>query len=143
MGYMRGFLAKLQYKFAIFMQGRYGPDALYRAMLVAYVVLLVLQLITRWWPIGLLEWLLLCWMLFRVFSMNIAARQKENAAWLRVFEKVRSWWRLTRNRWRDRRTHVYRRCPHCQAVVRLPRSKKGDRVCNCPRCRTDFPVKIR
>ena len=143
MGYMRGFLAKLQYKFALFMQGRYGPDQLYRALLVVYAVVLVLHLLTRWWPLSILEWLILVWMLFRCFSKNTIARQKEIAAWLRLEGRVRSFWRLTKNRWRDRHTHVYRHCPHCKVVVRLPRSKKGDRVCNCPHCRRDFPVKIR
>lgn len=142
MGYMRGFFAKLQYKFAVFMQGRYGTDALYKAMMILYVVLLVLHVFTRFWPLSLLIWVLLGWMMFRCFSKNIPARQRENATWLRFTQWCRGKWRLMKNRWRDRRTHVYRTCPHCRAVIRLPRTKKGERVCNCPRCRKDFSVKI-
>ena len=144
---MRGFFSRLLYKFACFMRGRNGADNLYRASLVVFLILTIVRLFVFWMPLALalyvLSGLLVVWMLFRCFSRNLAARRRENEWWLRQTRRVRSWWKLLRNRWRDRRTHVYRRCPYCDAVVRLPRLKKGKRVCNCPRCRRDFGVKIR
>ncbi len=143
MGNGNGFFSRLQYRLAVFMQGRYGPDQLYRAMLVLYAVLLVFHVLTRRTAFLVAEWVILVLLLWRCFSRNIAARQKENALWLRFCGRCREKARLLRCRFRDRRTHVYRTCPHCHAVVRLPRAQKGSKVCNCPRCRRDFPVRIR
>ena len=143
MGNGNGFFSRLQYRLAVFMQGRYGPDQLYRAMLVLYAVLLVFHVLTRWTVFLVAEWVILVLLLWRCFSRNIAARQKENALWLRLCGRCREKARLLRCRFRDRRTHVYRTCPHCHAVVRLPRAHQGSKVCNCPRCRRDFPVRIR
>ena len=143
MGNGNGFFSRLQYRLAVFMQGRYGPDQLYRAMLVLYAVLLVFHVLTRRTAFLVAEWVILVLLLWRCFSRNIAARQKENALWLRLCGRCREKARLLRCRFRDRRTHVYRTCPHCHAVVRLPRAQKGSKVCNCPRCRRDFSVRIR
>ena len=143
MGNGHGFFNRLQYRLAVFMQGRYGPDQVYRAMLVLYAVLLLGHVLTRWFGLVIAEWVLLGVILWRCFSRNIPARQRENALWLRFCGRCREKVRLLRCRFRDRRTHVYRTCPHCRAVVRLPRTRKGSRVCNCPRCRRDFSVRIR
>ena len=43
---------------------------------------------------------------------------------------------------RDRKTHVYRRCPVCKTVLRLARTP-GDKGVNCPSCRGHFSVKIK
>lgn len=144
---MRGFFSRLAYKFACFMQGRNGADSLYRAMFVAFLIVAVVRWFVFWKPLAIALWALsgalVFGMLFRCFSRNLYARRRENEWWLRLTRRVRGWGKLMRNRWRDRRTHVFRRCPFCDAVVRLPRTKKGKRVCNCPRCRRDFGVKIR
>ena len=39
------------------------------------------------------------------------------------------------------REHVYKKCPHCRAQLRLPRKKGEHDVC-CPRCKVTFSVKI-
>ena len=46
------------------------------------------------------------------------------------------------HRIRDRKTHVYRRCPVCKNVLRLPR-EVGDHGVNCPVCHGHFSVKIK
>ncbi len=132
-------------KLARFMIGRYGAtgyDALAKASHIALIVLAALNLFIRHFSISLLFWGLFSYTLFRFFSRNFAARQKENAAFLRFFGRIRSFFTLTARRFRERKTNVYRKCPSCKATIRLPR-KKGAHSVVCPRCKTKFEVKIR
>ena len=125
-----------------FFAGRYGLDTLGKAQLFVYFALFLVNLFVQSWIVTLLELAMLIWWMMRVLSRNIAARVRENNWFLDHTARVRRWGRLQKNRWRDRKTHVYRTCPHCHAVVRLPKSKRGRHACDCPRCRREFSVKI-
>ena len=120
-----------------FMYGRYGGnDALNKTLLWGYLIILFVGALTglEWlWYIGFVA---LAWGIFRMFSRNIAKRQKENLTFLRLRGKFL----VPFTRLKDRE-HVYRTCPHCKATVRLPRKKGKHTVC-CPKCRKDFNVKI-
>lgn len=129
-------------RLAQFFAGRYGLDALGKCLLVVYFVLVVVNSFVGFWPLLLLELALMVLWLWRVLSRNIPARVRENEWFLNHTTGLCRFWRLQQNRWRDRKTHVYRTCPHCKAVVRLPKSKKGSHACDCPRCRREFSVKI-
>ena len=48
----------------------------------------------------------------------------------------------TLRRIRDRKTHVYRSCPVCKSVLRLPRTS-GEHGVNCPACHGHFMVRIK
>ena len=48
---------------------------------------------------------------------------------------------LQKSKHRDRKTHVFRKCPACKSVLRLPR-QKGKHTVRCPRCQHRFDVKI-
>ena len=76
---------------------------------------------------------------FRFFSKNIRARQKENAFFTGFFKKIKGFFKLQKDRFRDRKTHIYRKCPHCKIVLRLPR-RKGKNAVVCPKCRERFFV---
>lgn len=80
------------------------------------------------------------YLIFRLFSKNISARRRENELFLSVLRKIKSPFTLFKNRIKDRKTHIYRKCPHCKAVLRLPK-KKGKNSVICPRCRERFYVK--
>ena len=43
---------------------------------------------------------------------------------------------------RDRKTHVFRRCPVCKKLLRLPRTE-GEHGVNCPSCRAHFSLKTK
>lgn len=133
-------------RLARFMAGRYGVDALYRFTMWTCVALVLVSLFLRPFPVAYLilssvETLLFIWTLFRCFSRNIEARQRENIRFWRIRERVRGFFRLCKNRRRDRKTHVYKKCPHCRSTLRLPK-QKGRHSVRCPRCRTLFSVKI-
>ncbi|MBR5515382.1 MAG: hypothetical protein IKU52_04190 [Clostridia bacterium] len=56
--------------------------------------------------------------------------------------KINGFLKLSKNKFRDRKTHVYRQCPCCKANLRLPKAK-GIHTVKCPRCFARFEVKGR
>ncbi len=124
-----------------FMIGRNGADALSRGLLMLYLIVCVLNLFLRSYIVYALGYAIIIYSLFRMFSRNLPARRRENAWYLRVKGKVTGFFKLQKNKWRDRKTHAYRKCPACKSVLRLPR-QKGKHTVNCPRCHNRFQVKI-
>ena len=124
-----------------FMYGRYGTDTLGKVLLIAYFVLVVVHTVLTFFVESLvldaIVWLVsmtLVVIIFgRMFSKNIAKRQREN-------QRFCSFFKLRKNMLRDRKTHVYRKCPKCHAVLRLPRNK-GKHFVVCPRCKNRFSVR--
>lgn len=125
-----------------FMYGRYGSDQLNNALLWSYAVLVIVYMVVFLFvegnPFVYLAYLLLSWTIigiaiFRFMSRNIAKRRREN-------EKFTGFFKLMKNKRRDRKTHVYRKCPACRAVLRLPKAK-GRHTVVCPRCKNRFSVK--
>ncbi len=130
-----------------FMYGRYGGDTLNKVLLWVYVFVVVAYWVASllisptalrtkqilWLCYILVSTLLIVWIFFRMFSRNIVKRRQEN-------DRFCGFFKLLRNRARDRKTHVYRKCPQCRAVLRLPRAK-GRHYVVCPRCRKRFRVK--
>ena len=134
-------MGKLKNKLYRFMYGRYGNDALNKFLTWVYfgwvVALSIVSLFVDSVWFSVFYWLsslaLMIWLFSRMFSKNIAARRKEN-------ERFCGFFRLQKNKRRDRKTHVYRKCPECKAVLRLPKSK-GKHFVVCPRCKNRFKVK--
>ena len=131
-----------------FMYGRYGADRLGNVLIISYGVILVahtvLSLVMRvvkptfnmfWIDLGVMavSLTLIYFSAFRMFSRNIAKRRREN-------EKFCGFFILRRNKFRDRKTHVYRKCPSCKAVLRLPKAK-GKHSVICPRCKNRFTTR--
>ena len=134
-------MGKLKNKFYRFMYGRYGTDTLSKVLLWVYLAFIVICSVVSffvdsiWFSVfyyvGTVA--MIIWMFFRMFSRNIAARRREN-------DKFCGFFKLRRNKFRDRKTHVYRKCRNCNAVLRLPKAK-GKHFVVCPRCKNRFEVK--
>ena len=121
------------------MYGRYGADAFGRALLWVYLAVALASIFFR--PLYILATVLMVWMVFRILSKNIYKRQQENLKYLKLAGKVKGFLTLQKNKARDRKTHRYRKCPYCKAILRLP-NKKGKHTVCCPKCKKDFKVKI-
>jgi hypothetical protein len=134
-------MAKFKAWFISFMNGRYGIDRLGNVLLWTCVGLAVVNIFASSPVIYAIQTLLLIWAVFRFFSRGYEKRRAENAAFLRFFGKIKAFFKLRRDMFRDRSTHVYKKCPHCKATVRLPKSK-GEHTVRCPRCSDRFTVKI-
>ena len=124
-----------------FMYGRYGGDTLNKVLIWVYAIWIILcsviALFTDSIWFSLFYWVstlgMVIWIFSRMFSRNIAARRREN-------ERFCGFFKLRKNKIRDRKTHVYRKCKHCRAVLRLPKAK-GKHFVVCPRCKARFEVK--
>lgn len=116
---------KLGEKFRGFMYGRYGSDKLSAFLLIVGLVLCLVSSFSRLYFLGYLAYLPLIWAIFRMYSRNIYARQRENQKFLQIFVRLR-----------DRRNRYFS-CPRCHQAVRVPRGK-GRIVIRCPSCGERF-----
>lgn len=132
-------------KLAQFMIGRYGArgfDKLGTALFIVGFSACFIGLFFR----GTVSYILfgvqgacyLC-LIFRLLSRNVYARQKENAAFCGFWEKIKGFFKLQKNRVKDRGEFVYKKCPKCSAVLRLP-ATPGEHTVKCPRCGERFGV---
>ena len=134
-------MKKIKEKLYRFMYGRYGVDTLSKVMVWAYLGVVICFTIAALFVdsiwLSLIQYVstsaMLIWIFFRMFSRNVAARRREN-------EKFCGFFKLRRNKFRDRKTHVYRKCHACGAMLRLPKAK-GKHFVVCPRCNKRFEVK--
>ena len=123
--------------------GMYGTDKLNKVLTYVYFALVLVGTIVGLFVSSLWFYLayyavitaMIVWIFFRIFSKNIEARRREN-------ERFCNFWKLRKNKRRDRKTHVYKKCPACKAVLRLPRAK-GKHTVVCPKCARRFDVKSR
>ena len=116
--------------FRNFMIGRYGSDKLNIYLLGAGIVLMLLGSIfggkvplMSW--CSLLSYVPLFWCIFRMYSRNIEARRRENAAFVNFFNHLKD------------KDHRYFRCPRCHQTVRVPRGR-GKINIRCPKCSERF-----
>jgi ssDNA-binding Zn-finger/Zn-ribbon topoisomerase 1 len=100
-----------------FFSGRYGTDRLNQTLLIGSVALLLLgtlggKYLASWLSVfNVLAYVPLVWCMVRMFSRNMEARRRENAAFLRFFSRLRD------------KEYRYFRCPKCRQTVRVPRGK--------------------
>ena len=116
--------------FRNFMIGRYGSDKLNTHLLGAGIVLMLIGAIfgkrfalASW--CSLLSYIPLFWCIFRMYSRNIEARRRENAAYFNYFNRLKD------------KEHRYFRCPRCHQTVRVPRGR-GKINIRCPKCSERF-----
>ena len=132
---------KFKEKLLAFYRSIYGVDQL---NLFILIVAIVVSLIGRLLDIPFTSFLYLAlvvlW-LFRFFSKNFVLRSNENRKYLEIISAFKKRVDFEKRRYADRKTHVYRKCKHCKANVRLPR-KKGLHTVKCPKCSERFEVKI-
>ncbi len=131
---MKNWLEKLGYKMASFMYGRYGNDALTKFLLIAAVILMVISWIPRLGWVYLLALAVMIWSLYRSLSRKFDKRRRELDRYLKIKKPIVNFFKLRRNKWRDRKTHVYFKCKKCKAVLRVPKGK-GSIVVICTRCK--------
>ena len=131
---MRSFFQRLGYKMASFMYGCYGSDALTKFLLILALILMVISWIPHLGLVYLLALAVIIWSLFRTFSRRFDKRRRELDRYLKIKNGITNFFKLRRNIWRDRKTHVYFKCKKCKAVLRVPKGK-GSIVVICTRCK--------
>lgn len=139
---MKGFFQRIGAALRRFMYGRNGSDGICLVLMWTYLGLWLTSVVIAAFGLELVSVIVWClqaavlaYWVFRIFSRNVTKRRRE-------VDRFFGFFRSKRNRFRDRKTHVYKKCPHCRAMLRLPRKKGRHTVC-CPACRERFSVKIR
>ena len=120
------------------MYGRYGGDKFSLFLLVIALILSVAG--SFFWPLALVADAIFLYVLFRMFSRNHAARQREYHAFLRFWTPVENWFKFQVTRFRERKHYKYFRCPRCKQRLRAPRGKGKIQV-TCQKCRNVFVKK--
>ena len=134
-------MGKFTNKLAGFFYGRYGSDTLNKVLTAIYLVWLivfsVVDIFVKSVIFSIIGWVVslafFFTVMFRMMSRNIMARRREN-------DKFCGFFKLRKNKFRDRKTHVYRKCKSCKAVLRLPKAK-GKHFVVCPKCKSRFEVR--
>ena len=128
-------------KYSQFMIGRYGVDDLFY-FFMAFLI------ITGFFPFRIfgkvlfvIRLLVFAFAIYRYFSRNFTARQKENTLFLKLFGPVKKELKYQFGRIVNIKKYRYRRCPKCHQQLRLP-IKKGKHTVECPSCHHEFETHI-
>ena len=122
-----------------FMKDRSGIDELYKFLRLICFVLLVINTFVSNNIIRLFEVLLIVIIFYRYMSKNIKLRKKENDKYLEIKDKIIKLFDYNKKKYKDRNTHMYKKCPKCKQKIRLP-LKKGKHTVKCPNCGNRFDV---
>ncbi len=133
---------KLRQKIEKFMYGRYGNDKFGMFLLYVSLILMIINAFFANLVLYFLYLFIFGYCVFRILSRNINKRYMENQKFEKISRKVISYFKLKRSIWRDRKTHVYTKCPRCRINIRLPK-KAGKHQVKCPKCNTVFDFKCR
>jgi len=125
-----------------FMYGRYGMDELGKLLIITYFVFVIANIFINSIYFYIISLVIALLFTLRVFSRAVHVRKKENDRYLKIRKDIKNFFVLQKSRFKDRKTHIYRRCPSCGAVLRLLRRKeKGENSVKCPRCSHSFKVR--
>ena len=122
-----------------FMAGRYGTDQLNNTMIIAYVVLYLISIFTRWSVLYWIALVLVFVTLVRTMSRQLDRRRAENAKFLQLVRPLNRKLKTLKVRIRDK-DHRYFKCPNCKQQMRVPRGK-GRITVHCRSCGATFEEK--
>ncbi|MEG1426858.1 MAG: hypothetical protein RSC76_04135 [Oscillospiraceae bacterium] len=128
-------------KLARFMMGRYGSDKLNIVLLVTGMVISLVSQLIRFFPLIFISYFLFGYALFRTFSRNIGARQKEYYSFLKLWTPIEKWFKMRKMVFAGRKTYRYFRCPNCKQQLRAPKGK-GKIQITCQKCHKEFIKKV-
>lgn len=113
-----------------FFSGRNGFDELGRVLLWASLIGMLLGLLFGVSALVFLALIVLCYGCIRAFSRKADKYQAQNQQFI-------AWKRRCAQRFRERKTHKYFRCPKCRQYLRVPRGK-GKISITCRSCGEKF-----
>lgn len=124
-----------------FFYGRNGNDKLNNFIFFLYIVSFIVYLFVQHYSVLIVSSILLVLYIYRTLSKKLYTRQKENAVYIKITNAIKRPFLRFFHRIRDRKTHVYKRCPNCKRVLKL-RKVKGEHTVKCPICANLFNIKI-
>lgn len=139
-------MGRFKEKIQNFMYGRNGNDPLNNFFFILYLISLIAYIfcskITPWNYILLgIETLLIIIIIWRFLSKNITKRSIANDRFVNLLKYIKRPFLRMAHRIRDRKTHIYKKCPNCKQILKL-RKIKGEHTVKCPMCEHHFNIKI-
>lgn len=123
-------------KFYRFMQGRYGIDQLNSFLMIVCVICFIVNMFIGSIVLTFIAYGTWLFVIFRMFSKNIYARNRENDKYLNFFSPLSRWLKLKLMSKQDP-SNKYFSCPKCKQMVRMPKGH-GTVVVTCPNCQNKF-----
>ena len=133
-------IADLKYRFTRFMQGRYGVDSLSRFLSVLLLVFIALGLFVRIPFSGMITFVILVILYWRMFSRDIPKRYEENQKFLQIRDKLLGRFSSFGSNMSQLKDYRIYKCPRCNQKIRIPRGK-GHIMVRCPSCVYEFHKK--
>ncbi len=122
------------------MRGRYGLDKFSFALIILGALLTLISSFANILSLYIIACVIYIYSLFRMFSKNIKARQKEYRAFMKVWGPIKK--KIDENNKRSMdKTHSYYKCPKCKQTVRVPIGV-GKIEITCPKCLNVFVRKV-
>ena len=118
---VRNAFNRFLYRLSIFMNQRYGIDRLFVVLAVLYFVLAVLNAVFAQKWLYVIQLLILIYAMFRVLSKNTAARRRENDTVMKLWDTVKRFFCLNRDRIR------YARFPPLSLLFRTAEAAEAER----------------
>ena len=123
-------------KFYRFMQGRYGIYQLNSFLMIVCVICFIVNMFIGSIVLTFIAYGTWLFVIFRMFSKNIYARNRENDKYLNFFSPLSRWLKLKLMSKQDP-SNKYFSCPKCKQMVRVPKGH-GTVVVTCPNCQNKF-----
>ena len=123
-------------KFYRFMQGRYGIDQFNSFLMIVCVICFIVNMFIGSIVLTFIAYGTWLFVIFRMFSKNIYARNRENDKYLNFFSPLSRWLKLKLMSKQDP-SNKYFSCPKCKQMVRVPKGH-GTVVVTCPNCQNKF-----
>lgn len=121
------------------MQGRYGPDELYKFLLYLYLILFIINIFLKSSILDVIELLIVITMFYRFFSKKMYTRQIENQKYLRLKKHINNTIQNIKRNYHNREYNIYKKCPKCKTTLKLPLpNKRGIQHVKCPKCKNRF-----
>lgn len=130
-----------RYRLLQFMSGRYGIDKLFYFLFSVAALFSFINIFLRSGILQIIVYLIVVFAFCRVLSRNHTARSAENRWIENLLKNINKKVYTARQRKADI-THIYKKCPKCKAVLRLPR-RVGKHTTVCPKCNNSFKVVVR
>ena len=122
-----------------FFYGRYGIDELYKFLLILCFIILIINLFINNLVLRIIEYVIFAFTIYRCLSKDKRRRSIENRRYLDLKNRIVKYYLFQKRKYKDRNTHMYKKCPKCHQRVRLP-LKKGKHTVKCPNCGNRFDV---
>ena len=116
------------------MYRRYKGDEFNRFLAIVYLIFWILSAFPYLRFFLVLNTAILSYIFYRAFSKNFYARRQELNRYLKIKNRIKSELILKKQKYQNRKTHLYFKCSNCKANLRVPKGV-GKIEVTCPKCK--------